>query len=207
MSTNIIKNLNTIRTGTQLRHQLKLKFKNGKENTVYMYPRAYVNLANKYINTKSLAPYLIPRNSLNLNGSSPANKNRAENLLKKNYVIVQKFWPAWVNKNFKFEVGETVKRMPAIKAFVEKTKREQQTPRVTYVNGKYVGLPTMRNRAAYVVERIRVRGTQNRVAKLKEALKHAANFSRKKKHWSTGAHLHTPRRFNTPSLNKNNLGF
>ena len=62
----------------------------------------------------------------------------------------------------------------------------------------------MRNRAAYVVERTRARGTQNRLAKLKEALKHAANYSRTKKHWSTGA---TPKRFNTPSLNKNNLGF
>ena len=95
--------------------------------------------------------------------------------------------------------------MPAIKAFVEKTKREQQTPRVTYVNGKYVGLPTMRNRAAYVVERTRARGTQNqRLAKLKEALKYAANYNRAKKRWAAGA---TPKRFNTPSLNKNNLGF
>lgn len=45
--------------------RFNVTFKNGKKNTVYMYPRTYVELANKYINTKVLAPYLVSSNSVN----------------------------------------------------------------------------------------------------------------------------------------------
>ena len=169
-----------------MRHQLKVKFKNGKQNNVYLYPRAYVNLANKYINTKSLAPYRIPRNSINWNQLSEHSRNHAKRLMNENnYVIMHKFWPSWLNKNFAYESGRTVKSIPAIKAFIEKTKKEQQAPRVAYVNGKYVKVPTMMNRAAYVVKQIRER--KQRLATIKAALRHAFNYERAKKRHA-GAH-------------------
>lgn len=184
MSTNVLKNIRNIQEGIPVHHHFKVKFKNGKTNNVYMYPRAYVNLATKYIN-KNSAPYVISRNSINWNKLTENRRNQAKNLLnKRNYVIMHKSWSGWVNKNFKWE-GRTVKLVPAIKAFIEKTKKEQQTPRVTYVNGKYVKVPTMRNRAAYLVKQIREK--QQRLAKIKAAVRHAFNYERAKKRHA-GAH-------------------
>jgi hypothetical protein len=180
---------------------MKLKNAKGKyykENTVYLYPRKYVNLANKYINTKSLASHMIPKNSINWDHLNENTRKRARNLVnEKNYVIMHKTWPAWLNRNFAHETGHTVKRIPAIKAFIEKTQKEQQTPRVSYTNGKYVKVPTMRNRAARVVQQTRTRN--QRLTKIKAALVHAFNYRRAQKRYA-GTHL-----MKYPS--ENNLGF
>ena len=203
MSTNVLGNINTIRKGIYMRHQFTMKLKNAKgkyykENTVYLYPRAYVNLANKYINTKSLASHMIPKNSINWDHLNENTRKRARNLVnEKNYVIMHKTWPVWLIRNFAHETGHTVKRIPAIKAFIEKTQKEQQTPRVSYTNGKYVKVPTMRNRAARVVQQTRTRN--QRLAKIKAALVHAFNYRRAQKRYA-GGHL-----MKYPS--ENNLGF
>lgn len=184
MTTNVPKNMRNIYEGSARRYHFNVKFKNGKRNDVYMYPRAYVNLATKYINRNS-APFLISRNSINWNKLPENRRTQAKELLnERNYVIMHKFWSGWVNKNFKYE-GRSLKLVPAIEKFIEKTKKEQQAPRVAYVNGKYVKVPTMRNRAAYLVKQLRER--QQRLAKIKAALRHAFNYERAKKRHA-GAH-------------------
>jgi hypothetical protein len=178
MTTNVPKNIRTIYEGRPNHYVFKVKFKNGKTNDVYLYPREFVNLANKYINTKS-APYRISRNSINWNQLNELKRTQAKKLLnERNFVVMHKLWSGWVNKNFKYE-GRTLKLVPAIEKFIQKTKKEQQTPRVAYINGKYVKVPTMRNRAAYLVKQLRER--QQRLAKIKAALRHAFNYERAKK--------------------------
>lgn len=190
MSTNVLKNINTLQKQSHMGERFNVTFKNGKKNTVYLYPRTYVELANKYINTKVLAPYLISSNSVNWESLQQYNKQRAKMRLNSNYMIMRKEWKSWINRNFTYSTGDWVKRVPQIKTFIEKSLREQQTPQVKYVNGKYVKVPTMRNRAAYVLKHVRER--KQRLAKIKEALKYAVNYEKTKKRWASTSLMRFP---------------
>jgi hypothetical protein len=103
---------------------------------------------------------------------------------------MRKEWKSWINKNFTYATGEWVKRIPEIKAFIEKSRREHQTPRVKYVNGKYVKVPTLRNRAAYTLKHIREK--KQRLAKIKEALKHTVNYEKTKTRWAGISRMRFP---------------
>jgi len=177
MTTNVPGNLERLSRQRYTRLTLAVTFMNGKKMIVYAYPRSYVNLANKYMNLKQ-KPYRVNKNSINWNHSTralPTNKNIAR---KNDYVIMRQEWNSWLNRNFPSDN----KRVPKIKSFVEKSEKEQKTPYVRYVNGKYVKVPTLRNRAAYVLEQVRSR--KQRLAKIKEALKHAFEYERAKKRWA-----------------------
>jgi hypothetical protein len=182
MTTNVPGNINTIFKGTSMRKQLNVTFKNGKKNTVYMYPRTYATLANRYLNSSPLAAYTVNPNSINWETLRQFNRNQAKNLLEKNYIIVNKKWPAWINVYFGYQKGWH-RIAPQIKTFIEKSKQEQRTPNVRYVNGKYVKVPTMRNRAAFVLKRIREQ--KSRLAKIKFALVHAFNYERARRRYNT----------------------
>ena len=196
MSTNVPGNINTLFKGTSMRKQLNVTFKNGKKNTVYMYPRTYATLANRYLNSSPLAAYTVNPNSINWETLRQFNRNQAKNLLEKNYIIVNKKWPAWINVYFGYQKGWH-RIAPQIKTFIEKSKQEQRTPQVRYVNGKYVKVPTMRNRAAFVVKRIRER--PQRLAKLAEDLRYGLRLTKARKAHS-GKH-----KFRYES--SNNLGY
>ena len=172
-------------------------FKNGKKNTVFAFPRNYVNLANKYMNIKQ-SPYRIAKNSINWPRVKDSTaKNMAQNT---EWVVMHPFWVNWINKNFKNmpSGGATwTKLVPGIRSFIEKTKQEQRTPVVQYVNGKYVKVPTMRNRAAFVLKRIRER--PQHLASLIENLRYGLRLQQARKAHS-GKH-----RFRYES--SNNLGY
>lgn len=178
MTTNVPGNLNILYKGASTRKQLNVTFKNGKKNTVYMYPRKYATLANRYLNSSPLAAYTVNPNSINWETLRQFNRNQAKNLLEKNYIIVNKKWPAWINVYFGYQKGWH-RIAPHIKTFIEKSKQEQLTPSVRYVNGKYVKVPTMRNRAAFVLKRIRERPQV--LAKLAENLRYGLRLQQARK--------------------------
>jgi len=68
-------------------------FRNGRKNVVHLYPRSYVNLANRYVNVNA-NKYKIARNSIaNWEGRS----NSAVNNLLANRYIMSKAWRTWIN--------------------------------------------------------------------------------------------------------------
>jgi hypothetical protein len=185
MSTNVTADIRKLSQNRYRRHTIDVVFKNGKKNRVFAFPRNYVNLANKYMNVKQ-APYRIAKNSINWPRVRDSTaKNMAQNT---DWVVMHPFWVDWINKNFKNMPsggGTWTKLAPGIGSFIAKSKKEQQAPSVRYVNGKYVKVPTMRNRAATAVAL--VQGRKQRLAKIKESLKHAVEYERARKRYA-GTH-------------------
>lgn len=185
MTTNVTGDIRKLSQNRFRRHAMDVVFKNGKRNKAFVYPRNYVNLANKYMNIKQ-APYRINKNSINWPSvKESVAKNMAQN---NEWVVMHPFWANWMNKNFKNTAsggGTWTKLVPGINSFIAKTKQQQRTPVVRFVNHEYVKVPTMRNRAAFVVKQIRDRN--QRIAKIKAALTHALNYEKAKKRYA-GTH-------------------
>jgi hypothetical protein len=144
------------------------------------------------------APYLINKNSINW---PSVKESVAKNVAQNNeWVVMHPFWVNWVNKNFKNTAsggGTWTKLVPGINSFMAKSKQQQRTPVVRFVGHEYVKVPTMRNRAAFVLKHIRERN--QRIANIKAALIHAVNYEKAKKRYA-GTHRF---RYESP----NNLGY
>ena len=162
-----------------------------------MFPREYAVLANRYLNSSPLAAYTIKPNSINWEKLTQKDRNKAKNLIEKNHIILNKRWAPWVNRYFAYGTGNWTGRVPGIKRFIEWSKNEQRTPQVRYVNGEYVKVPTIINRAAFVVKRARER--PQRLAKLAEDLRYGLRLTQARKAHS-GKHKF---RYESP----NNLGY
>ena len=177
-SPNVAGNMNQIIKGMYGYASAKVKFKNGKVNEVHLYPKNYVNLTDKYIN-KNKKNYIISPNSIMgwMGPGGQAHKNLA-----KNRYIMHKYWRTWVNNPKYFGTSSKIYKSVMdgkIAAFIAKSKKRPLTARYNTTTQRYVVIPTARNLAARLMERIRP--VPERARKIKSALRYALNYEKAKK--------------------------
>jgi hypothetical protein len=196
MIPNVINNVIHLRKHRHMRNMANVTFKNGRKNVVFFFPRTYVNLANKYLNYRNprneyfsrlhperkripkLSNFLINPNSVNWNALPERQRTHLKTLLNRNnYIIMRKDWVTWVNRNFHPTEGFWKNDyLREIGAFTKKHSNAQKYA-VKRVDGKWVkGGPTLRNRAEYILKRIREQNARR--AKLRLAVLHGYNYER-----------------------------
>ena len=166
-----------------LHQTLKVRFINGKENYVHVYPRNYVNLVNKYLN-RNKKPYIINQKYISTWFTTPTNLT--------NKYIMSKAWKTWLNHSSGFGTNSKIYKNlkgngpSAIRTFVAKSKLTPMTIiRTGHPVTPYARQMSARNLAARLMRRIRTGYENARKEKIKFAFKHALDYERAKKKYTS----------------------